>query len=151
MATKTAATATKKKTLTTVIKGSVWARGKKRPEENSLINDNGTMCCLGIDAVSRGVSRELIDGASMPSDVQDLDDLVPRPIRGWAARIGDRPSLLKVESDDGTPLNSRDLLENLAARINDNKKTTDDEKIAKLRHVFAAVVPPRKIIWKPNE
>ena len=133
------------KVLTTVIKGSLWARGGKRPASNRLRNEDGTMCCLGIDAVARGVDlRYLDDNCAYPRDIE----VAPEDVQAWSEVAAD--DLLEAVGLDAAAM-SNDHLEDAAAEINDNKDTTDDEKIAKLRKVFAAVDPPRRIVWLPNQ
>jgi len=133
--------------LTVVIKASQWARGKKRGrrrkwagDTNSLLNYDGSKCCLGIDASVCGLLDDQILDKPMPTavtDTDDNDDIVGPYIGAWKQ---------KIEGEDG----DRHEAQELAVDINDDEGITDDERIRRLRSVFAAVKPPRRIVWRPD-
>lgn len=124
-----------------VIEASKWARGPvdvDEPEKSTrLCNDNGTMCCLGFDAVTCGMEPKR---AAYPSELAwDYNGEVDEDSPGW------RYSRPWVESYDG----DRSVgLEDAAVLANDRAGLTPDERIELLRPIFAAA--GRKLVWRPD-
>jgi hypothetical protein len=127
----------KRTPLTTTIVASKWARGGRHGNAKgicatSLLNDDGTMCCLGFDAVQRGLCPEA-NREDCPSDLYEQDRAYAE---AWQA---------KDATDDDISL------ESLAVDINDDPEISDNERIKQLRPIFAAVNPPRRIVWLKNK
>jgi len=138
--------------LTVVIEASQWARGKMRgtrlrsyDEGNALLNDEScTMCCLGFDALACGLPPDAIREVGLPSGVK-VSDIAPVEEKRAVARYK-KSWLRKLKDNRGQKISGEDL----AAEINDDDSITDDERIRRLRPVFAAVSPPRRIVWLKN-
>lgn len=117
---------------TLVIKSSEWLRGKESSEAatkaNSALNFNNRFCCLGLEAVRLKVEPDNLVGCNTPSEISSL-----LPNGCWM--LSDSCS----DSDDaGDCIN-----------LNDDQNTTDEEKIAALRPIFAK--NGVEIDWRPNE
>jgi hypothetical protein len=121
-------TATARRVL--VIRGSEWLRGLAAEHESALLLPNvGRYCCLGLDARARGVPDSALADAAYPIEI---DRVAPREyVTAWCER--GRTNERAME----------------AALINDNCHTTDDEKIAALRPIFAEV--GIDLDWRPDE
>lgn len=117
------------KMRTLILRNSEWARGKKRHiVGNALLNEDGTMCCLGIDAVARRIPKQLIKDRSLPSSI-DSDHDSPKVSRyrfEWMA-------VVPAPNDAGYSVE----LEELAAEINDDYLITDRKRVSLLRPIFA--------------
>lgn len=121
---------------TLVIKSSEWSRiNRSNPMEfTALLNDQGRMCCLGIDARRCGFSDTQIGGATMPgsvaarlkvgADLGEATQLTPEQ----AAYI-DRWTTPEVR------LSTQDA--DRLAVINDSASIPDDEKIEQIAQIFA--------------
>jgi hypothetical protein len=116
-----------------VIRASRWWRATKRRREGAKSLTNGRLdCCLASDGRAFGVTTKDMRGAVNPCE---LDSAVSHKAREWEERW------------TATPASKMDN----AISINDDPSTTDDQKIEKLRPIFAALTPPRVIDWRPNE
>ena len=119
-----------------VIKGSEWHRGSKMEfGDAGLLNKEGRMCCLGIHGRLCGVSDELLLVATYPENLVWGD--IPECYQPWVAGAFQR---------DRFPVASRRGIH--AVGINDEVETTDAEKIAKLRPIFAEIGV--SIVWRPD-
>jgi hypothetical protein len=147
----------KRTPLTTTIVASKWARGGKRGNKptddfdfgriagTTLLNDDGTMCCLGFDAVQRQLKPNPGEIA-MPSELVSQDK---KYAASWLKTVPNK--VAKQFRDDDPHIDPNDSLETAAVEINDDTSFSDDERIAKLRPIFAAVNPPRRIVWLKNK
>lgn len=83
-----------KKPLVCVIDRALWARGGVQGNQGhgstSLLNSNGTMCCLGFLGETCGVSREKLINTSLPESLPAEDlKLFPRVHnKDWGPFIG---------------------------------------------------------------
>jgi hypothetical protein len=59
---------------TLIIRSSEWLRGTGG--DVSGLYKNGKFCCLGLDALSAGVSLSSIDGLDYPSEIYNTKDRV---------------------------------------------------------------------------
>jgi hypothetical protein len=75
----------------------------------------------------------------MPSAVVNEDSNTGPYIDAWMEKIANHRG-------DGDKCEAQEL----AAEINDDERITDDERIKRLRPVFAAVNPPRRLVWRPD-
>lgn len=123
-----------------VIRASEWLRGI--PGDGELRTKDGRMCCLGIDAVACGVNPALLVGKTMPRN------LASRHAATQYKRDWSRPAPIETLSVVKEWDNDKSLGD-VAAYINDDSGINDEERIARLRPVFAAA--RREIEWRPNE
>ena len=134
--------------LTVVIRANQWARGKMRGKHkkgrdtigNALLNvEDKTMCCLGFDGIACGLSPEEITDVGFPQQVLSKTDVAKSYKSAWKSRL----------KTDGNGEHSEPA-QYIAGDINDDDSITDDERIKRLRPVFAAVNPPRRLVWRPD-
>ena len=116
-----------------VIKGSEWHRGRKTewgPVE--LLTQHGRRCCIGIHARLCGIPDNHVKGyqAAMAMHPEDVTKCYSPWVK--TGKYGLDNSEL---ADDAMP-------------INDNADTTDAEKIAALRPIFAEIGV--SIVWRPE-
>ena len=114
------------KLMRVVIKSSEWARGDRL--DYYLLNDDGTRCCLGIDARACGVKDDELG-------------------RYFGPRISMAPKTYGKVWDQ-TSNDSIYTLSSLAMDINDQSGLTDQERIDKLRPIFREA--GRIIVWRPD-
>lgn len=79
-----------------------------------------------------GAGLDEIEGLSFPSEVASLEHSYQD---GWLAYVDEE---------------HRDR-EGLAAFINDDLNLTDNQRLEKLRPIFASMNPPRRIVWRPKQ
>lgn len=131
-----------------IIRSSEWLRAEGRTLFVSGLCVGDRFCCLGLDALSEGFKPYELEGFTMPSSL--LDSLAhnnPEPIeekpyfRRWAIWHEDdgESSAYAVDGMDAAT----------CQHINDDPKTTDEEKIALLTPIFAR--HGIEIDWRPNE
>lgn len=103
-----------------VLKGSEWLRGQNARDGSYLLRSDGMMCCLGIDACSRGISEHDLQGITSPGVLfEEVDGRVaPEYFTDWAPG-GDEPE---------------DVVD--AMFINDDRSIDDAERLARLRPIF---------------
>jgi hypothetical protein len=103
----------KKKPLICTVNRKTWARGNKVPDDNqSLLNQNGTRCCLGFLAKKCDVPDTSIEEVGMPYDL-DSDEYMMFP---------------HVED-------AHYSIWNKFANINDDKVLSEEEREEKLRQL----------------
>lgn len=139
------------KLLTTTIVASKWACGGR---DTQLVNKDGTMCCLGFDAVQRGITAQKIleEGAALPSDFNgEPSARAKKYASSWAERIEIDEALGKLV---GRSAGSRMDLEDVAVRINDSRRRmAKSKRVELLRPVFKAAGRRIRFIddEQPNE
>ena len=113
-----------------VIKGSEWHRGGKSRMGSGplLLTDDGLRCCIGIHARVCRIPDDHIQGLSQPESMHQKH--VVKCYRPW------------IRTNDDSDICGD------AMGINDDKKTTDEEKIALLRPIFAEIGV--SIVWRPE-
>ena len=95
-----------------VIERSKWLRGQK--DSYLLHPDNGTMCCLGFLGCAVGLSKKVIKGQGVPSEVKT---------NKWPELINSKYA------------HSTDLCDKIVV-TNDSILTTDKAKERKLKALF---------------
>ena len=114
-----------------VIKGSEWHRGGSANNMDSrprLLTPKGKRCCVGIHARLCGIPDDHIRDVSWPTGMD------PKHItRCYVPWLGEQKQWY-------------DLLN--APSINDRPGLTDEERIAKLRPIFAKIGVT--IVWRPD-
>ncbi len=109
---------TNKKPLICTIDRSEWARGKKVPKDSqSLLNEDGTKCCLGFLALKCQVPDDKIQDVGMPYDLCPFEY-----------------NKLPILNDDGKVHGPYDGW-NKFANINDDADILDKDREAKLRQL----------------
>lgn len=105
---------------------------------NSQLLDpsSGRMCCLGIHAEQAGWPKVDLQGVAEPGGLP-VDDVGSDVLARYPWLCEDRGEVW--EASDAS----------VAMKINDDYKTTDDEKIAALRPLFAE--QGWQIDWRPDE
>lgn len=99
---------------------------------------HGMSCCIGLDGRSFGIPLDELDLKSFPSVLSNAGKYkVPvEYLDRW------------VCFTDGLYAKNNFLAEQASA-INDNRRLTDEQKIARLRPIFAQL--NTEIDWRPNE
>jgi hypothetical protein len=135
-----------------ILKGSQWLRGNLAWQPNPRVDgelenesyllreSDGRMCCLGVDAASRGIDPSIIFESPGPSAMYDrLSDTEMEALPGvcgymedWFDRenYSERPNAVK------------------AMLINDDRNLTDEERVAALRPIFRSL--GITLVFKPN-
>lgn len=109
-----------------IVEKSKWLRniGNKLNYVAVLCTEKGgRMCCLGFCAIQSGVPEDSLIRVPLPGDIYECQKY-PK-MRYFVKKIMN----LSVEVSDSR-------LSFLASEINDDAKTTDDQKIAKLKSLF---------------
>lgn len=109
-----------------------WARGGKNGIEhgNYLLNNRGTMCCLGFLAKACGYESKTIKGKSMPEQVvySVKSDLFPTGL------------VKDVKPLDLYDMPKRDTRQcGRIASCNDKEAITDEVREARLKKLFATI------------
>lgn len=116
-----------------VIRASEWLRGTGA--ENSGLYRDGRCCCLGLDARRCGFDVAALRGRNVPVQLMGLNQTTAHGeyVTRWVtpAHISHREMTARAMS------------------VNDDKATSDEEKIAALRPIFAK--HGIEIDWRPNE
>jgi hypothetical protein len=117
-----------------VIRGSEWCRGSGG--YSYLRTGTGTYCCLGLHGRMHGVADWALQGRTSPRDAAANGAVLPDAYASaWTHGDSDRSE--NTESAG------------LAMRVNDAPEIDDDERIATLRPIFAAIGVT--LDWRPNE
>lgn len=124
-----------------VIRSSEWFRGKGG-KSSALLTYEETYCCLGLDARRCGIPDDLLRGIGEPGELRVFDD---DDEQGSEVILKDVPKEYAHWLD--TPDCSMDV--HNAIRANDSPMTSDEEKIAELRPIFAK--HGITIEWRPSE
>jgi len=106
----------------TTIEESKWYRGKGS-KESMLLREDGTMCCLGFDALRRGFSEKEILCIGSPSRLPGS---------------ADNPKLQGLTNEDPVfrvKVNT-DIVSEII-QVNDNDSITDEQRKSKLTELFA--------------
>lgn len=99
-----------------IVTKSKWGRGRR---EGYLLDEDGTMCCLGFCLLQSGLTEEEISLKRMPRAVSKA--VAPFSIPSCT------PSLMAFDTH----------LSEDAARINDNTSILDEDRIGRLKELFA--------------
>lgn len=94
-----------------------WARGGINGR-SALLNDQGSMCCLGFLCESEGVSKSRLMNVALPSAISNLPETLSR-LTAWAGKVGQRRPQDRI------------------ATINDDRTLQDGERKGKLARLFA--------------
>lgn len=130
-----------------VIRDSEWLRGTKVNNTNNPVmsalysQEKDQFCCLGLHGRACGLSKNDMAEVGEPADLDPkqfyLRVSVPSTYP-WITPVSDDAEYF-VQLDDAE----------LAMNINDEWRTTDEEKIAALRPLFAK--HGWDIDWRPHE
>lgn len=146
---------------TLVIKNSEWLRGETSLN-SFLVRYDGKKCCIGIDAIARGISAEFLRKNMVKSP------FVFNEINGTIYQNGqevkepiDVPVFCKLIDDYNTDIDDSEQpntdtyvfeqpkIGGLLMEINDNSSTSDEFKIEAMRPLFSQL--GIEIDWGPNE
>lgn len=119
---------------TLIIRSSEWLRSDPLKSRLFDITSN-TFCCLGLHAREYGIDKTQLSKCLGPSSLANQVN---------TKEFSDYFDAWLEESYQWSTQRASDAME-----INDDRKTTDDEKIALLRPIFAEV--GIEIDWRPNE
>ena len=106
----------------TIIEESKWYRGKGS-KESMLLRQDGTMCCLGFDALRRGFSEKEILGVGSPSRLSGSVD---------------NPKLRGLTEEDPVFIMAKantDIVSEII-QVNDDDRITDEQRKSKLTELF---------------
>lgn len=121
-----------------IIDRTKWRTGadgefKTGEGKTSLLNDLGFMCCLGFECLRRGLKREEILSEGDPVDVFYSTEAYQS--NELAAKFGSL--LTDHEDEEGDKIFENSEFVNKAININDDEKTTREEKEKLLLDLFA--------------
>jgi|ERR1044072_2212079 hypothetical protein len=100
--------------------GEIGENATGKGENTYLLNSDGSMCCLGFACIQTGIPRNKVLEISSPEDVFEKSEsiIIPKFSRVVSTNFRDT----KLSKD--------------AIRINDDNKSTPEQKERKLRKLF---------------
>lgn len=128
---------------TVVLRDSEWYRGHGSGMSALVRKSDGKQCCLGVEALDRGIPRECLLGHGIPSNLvprlgsskfEDAAPAVAQYVLDWNKSYDPATSSSDLRQYLHRPLG----LQHAVAQINDGQDLDDETRVRYLNELFAA-------------